>query len=276
MGREKYRGRTAEPSGSPRQAGPGRIRIVTYNVHRCLGVDGRLAPGRVAEVIAETGSDVVALQELDVRRARSGGVDQAEAIALHLGMDNLHFHPALRMEEEEYGDAIITSLPLRLVRAGALPGLAHRPRIEPRGALWVEVEVAGRTVNVVNTHLGLRRQERRAQARALLGPEWLGHLDRQAPLILTGDFNSFPRGAVYRMITQRLRDAHRAGTRRLRPRRTYPSGFPVFRIDHIFVGEGMKVHAADTHRSVLSRAASDHLPLVADIELLAATRDADP
>jgi len=243
-----------------------RLRIVTYNVHRCLGVDGKLSPGRIAEVIAETGADVVALQELDVRRARSGGVDQAEAIARELGMGNVHFHPALKVMEEEYGDAIITALPSRVIKAGALPGLPHRPRIEPRGAIWARIDLDAGPVDIINTHFGLRRQERRAQARSLLGAEWLGQADPALPLVLAGDFNSFPRGTVCGMIRQQFRDAHQIGSpKRRRPRRTYPSGFPVFRIDHIFVSRHFSVDSADTHRSRLSRAASDHLPLVADL-----------
>lgn len=243
-----------------------RLRIVTYNVHRCLGVDGRLSPGRIAEVIAETKADVVALQELDVRRARSGGIDQAEAVARALGMGNVHFHPALKVMEEEYGDAIITALPSRVVKAGALPGLERKPQIEPRGAIWARIEMDGGPVDVINTHFGLRRWERRAQARCLLGPEWLGRADPDVPMVLAGDFNSFPRGTVCGMIRQHLRDAHQLGSpKRRRPRRTYPSGFPVFRIDHIFVSKQFSVQSADTHRSVLSRAASDHLPLVAEL-----------
>ncbi|WP_245453273.1 endonuclease/exonuclease/phosphatase family protein [Aquibium carbonis] len=241
---------------------------MTYNVHRCVGVDGKLSPGRIAEVIAETGADVVALQELDVRRARSGGVDQAEAIARELGMGNIHFHPALKVMEEEYGDAIITALPSTVIKAGALPGVERRPQIEPRGAIWTRIELDGAPVDVVNTHFGLRRWERRAQARCLLGSEWLGRADPTVPMVLAGDFNSFPRGTVCGMIRQHLRDAHQLGSpKRRRPRRTFPSNFPVFRIDHIFISRQISVVSADTHRSLLSRAASDHLPLVADLTI---------
>jgi endonuclease/exonuclease/phosphatase family metal-dependent hydrolase len=107
------------------------LRILTYNVHRCLGIDGKLLPARIAEVIASCEPDIVALQELDVGRVRTGGVDQAHAIAHELGM-TFHFQPALRVMEERYGDAILTARPSRLVRAGALPGLAGVPYLEPR------------------------------------------------------------------------------------------------------------------------------------------------
>ena len=109
------------------------LRLMTYNVHGCVGRDGRLSPQRVAEVIAGAGPDVVALQELDVGRRRSGSRNQAREVADALGMA-FHFHPALRVEEENYGDAILSRLPMRLVRAGALPA-GPRGGAEPRGAL---------------------------------------------------------------------------------------------------------------------------------------------
>ena len=103
------------------------IRIMTYNVHRCRGRDRQYSPQRIADVIASAKPDIVALQELDVGRARSGGVDQAEMIAAALGM-RAQFHPALKVMEELYGDAILTACPSRLVKAGALPGLPRPAR----------------------------------------------------------------------------------------------------------------------------------------------------
>ena len=94
-------------------------RLLTYNVHRCVGTDRRLDVGRIVAVIAEFEPDIVCLQELDVGRARTGGVDQAEAIADGLAMTS-RFHPAMRVEAEQYGDAILTRHPERLIRAGAL------------------------------------------------------------------------------------------------------------------------------------------------------------
>lgn len=148
-------------------------RILTYNVHACRGLDGRPSPGRIADVIAAARPDIVALQELDVGRARSGELDQAEVIARELGMD-FHFHPARRIEGERYGDAILSALPLRLVKAGSLPEPRRRPPFfEPRGALWASVGLGGRAgaLQVINTHLGLLARERTAQVEALLGED---------------------------------------------------------------------------------------------------------
>ncbi|WP_336605104.1 endonuclease/exonuclease/phosphatase family protein [Phenylobacterium aquaticum] len=181
-------------------------RILTYNVHRCVGTDRRLDVGRVAEVIGALAPDIVALQELDVGRARTGGVDQAHEIARRLDM-SFHFHAALKVEEERYGDAILTRLPERKVRTGPLPGYRPAPRLEPRGALWVEVEIEGRPVQILNTHLGLVPREQQLQAEALAGPEWLAHPDCTGPVILLGDFNATAASVVHRTLTRRLKPA---------------------------------------------------------------------
>ena len=235
---------------------------MTYNVRRCLGLDGRLSPERIAETIVECDPDVIALQELDVGRARSLGVDQAYEIARLVGSSAVHFHPALSVMEEQYGDAILTSLPSRLIRAAALPGAARRRFAEPRGALWTAVQWRDVDLQVVNTHLGLGRRERWAQIQALLGPHWLGSSDFTAPAILLGDFNSLPGGRVYKAALTKMRDAQLM-VGMPTPRPTFPSGLPLFRIDHIFITESIGVDCVEVWDTPLARVASDHRPLVA-------------
>jgi endonuclease/exonuclease/phosphatase family metal-dependent hydrolase len=243
------------------------LRVLTYNVHRCRGTDRRLSPARIAEVIARCAPDIVALQELDVGRARTRRVDQAGLIARRLRMD-FHFHSVLAVEDELYGDAIFTALPARLVKTGPLPALAVARRIEPRGALWVAVEVGGVEVHVVNTHLSLIGRERVCQAAGLLGPDWLGHVDCREPKILLGDFNAVPRSAAYKAITRTLSDAQLLQTPRRRPRPTFPARLPTLRLDHVFVSANIvRVMAVDVPRNALTRTASDHLPLVVEVEV---------
>lgn len=244
------------------------LRILTYNVHRCRGTDRRSSPARIAEVIARCRPDIVALQELDVGRARSGRVDQAHSIARRLNMD-FHFHPVFQVEEELYGDAILTALPTRLVKAGPLPALAVARHLEPRGALWVAVDVGhGIEVQVVNTHLSLIGRERVRQVKALLGPDWLGRLDGHEPKILLGDFNAVPRSAAYKAVTRVLGDAQLVQEHRRRPKRTFPARLPTLRLDHVFVSTGsVQVTGVDVPRHALARVASDHLPLVVDFEV---------
>ena len=237
------------------------MRIMTYNVHRCVGADGRANPARIAEAIASCSPDIVALQELDVRRGRTGGVDQAHMIANSLGM-SFHFHPSVRVEEELYGDAILTSLPMRLMKAAPLPG---NPVHEPRGALWAVIASQDIEVHVINTHLGLVASERLMQARVLLGEDWIGHPDCGDPLILLGDFNFSRRSRVYRLLAARLRDPQTDLHKRAR--RTFPSRMPMLGIDHVFCSRSVDVVQVEAPRSRLFRTASDHLPLVVDFRI---------
>ncbi|CAO4142282.1 endonuclease/exonuclease/phosphatase family protein [Methylorubrum aminovorans] len=244
-----------------------RLRLVTYNVRHCRGTDGRVAPERVAQVIAALEPDIVALQEVDVGRARTGGLDQAEEIARLVGMF-AHFHPALHIEEERYGDALLTHLPSRLKRADALPGLLQRPGLEPRGALWVEVTAGDVALQVLTTHFGLLGAERIAQAEALLGPDWLGDPACRAPTVLLGDFNATGWSRAYRRLSRRLTDARRlTGERRWRGGASFPSRFPLLRIDHVFVSERVAVERVAVVDTPLARQASDHLPVLAEIRV---------
>ncbi|MFC5374082.1 endonuclease/exonuclease/phosphatase family protein [Brevundimonas faecalis] len=242
-------------------------RLVTYNVHRCVGVDRKLDVSRIADVLAALQPDIVCLQELDVGRARTGGVDQAGAIAEQLSMA-FRFHPAMTIESELYGDAILTSRPERLVRAAALPTLPNLRGLEPRGALWSAIDFDGITLNVFNTHLGLVPREQRLQAAALAGSEWLGDPTCKGPTILTGDFNATSITRPYQTLVRRLADAQRRLG--LKPSiKTFPSSFPAIRIDHCFVSSDIRVTGVMTPLDPVARAASDHLPLAVDFEFTA-------
>lgn len=241
-------------------------RLITYNVHRCVGVDRRLDVARIAGVLADHEPDIVCLQELDVGRARTGGVDQAQEIAERLAM-SLRFHPAMRVESELYGDAILTHRPERLVKADALPTIRGVPGLEPRGALWSAIDIDGVTLNVINTHLGLVPREQRLQALALAGPDWLGACE--GPTIVTGDFNATSLTRPYQTLTRRLVDAQRQLG--CKPSvKTFPSSFPAIRIDHCFISPEVRVTGVAAPFSPLARMASDHLPLIVDFEIQSA------
>ena len=242
-------------------------RIVTYNVHRCVGQDRRLDVERIAAVLGDLDADVVCLQELDVGRARTEHADQAGDIARLLGMAH-HFHPAMRVEQELYGDAILTWRPERLMRAAALPTIDGLPGIEPRGALWAAIDFDGVEVQVLNTHFGLVPREQRLQAAALCGREWLGHPDCKGPTLLVGDFNATSMTRPYQRIRRELIDAQRPhGGLNGRTVKTFPSAFPAIRIDHCFHTPDIRVTQVFAPFSPLARMASDHLPLVVDFEI---------
>ncbi len=261
----QFLGRTEAAPASAYSPTPQRtIRLVTYNVHRCLGMDGRVSPERIARVIARTRPDIVALQELDAGRARTMGVDQARRIANCLEM-GVHFHPTMHLEEGAYGNAVLSHLPMRLVKADRLPGMVMgKTSMEGRGAIWVVVEINGTELQVINTHLGLVPAERRRQAAALLGPEWLAHPNCVAPVVLCGDLNALPQSAVCRTLGQHLRDAQGqlAGHR---PMGTFLRRYA--RIDHVFVDPTLAIVDIGVPNTALDRVASDHLPLVAEIAL---------
>lgn len=239
----------------------GLIRLMTYNTHACIGLDGRHSPERIARVIARHRPDIVALQELDANRSRTEYRQQAAEIADSLGM-SLHFCPALVVNDEAYGNAILSSWPMRVIRSGSLPGPSG---CEPRGALWVAVDLpeADGRLHVINTHLGLRPAERLRQVEALMSRHWLGHPECQGPRVLCGDFNALPRSRGYAGLTSRLQDAYRISSNPGYGR----TWLGVGRIDHIFLSHSLHAHRVFAPRTSLSRIGSDHLPLVADISL---------
>jgi endonuclease/exonuclease/phosphatase family metal-dependent hydrolase len=240
-------------------------RIVTYNVHRCVGNDRRLDVGRIADVLAALQPDIVALQELDVGRRRTGHVDQAHEIARRLDMA-CHFNAAVTVLEERYGDAILTRYPERLVKVGPLPGHPGIRALEPRGALWVEAMVEGAPVQIINTHLGLVPKEQQIQAAHLAGPAWLGHPACRGATILLGDFNATATSVVYRTFLKTLSPA-RGLSRTKTPTATFPSPMPVLRIDHLFVSPEIQVREVFAPYAPINRVASDHLPLAMDFEV---------
>jgi endonuclease/exonuclease/phosphatase family metal-dependent hydrolase len=240
------------------------LSILTYNVRHCAGTDGEISPLRVADVIAQYSPDIVALQELDIGRPRSGHIDQPQVIAQHLNMA-FHFTPAFTIQEEEYGNAMLSRLPMSLVKAGPLPTLPGRKDLEARSAIWVKVRQAGTDINIVSTHMGLKWRERRAQADAICGADWLSSPACKTPIILCGDFNAGPLSASYRRFRDMLLDAQRAS--RGRPKNTWPSRFPISRIDHVFVSDEFQVEGVEVLANSLSRSASDHLPLFVRLRL---------
>lgn len=237
------------------------LRIMTYNVHRCVGTDRRCAPERIAAVIARYSPDIVALQELDHGRRRTSGQDQAATLAAQLDMQ-FHYHPLYRCTQGSSGNALLSRYPFQVQQTGLLDHQHNRHR----GAIWIVLDLPGTPVHVVATHLGLMPREQIRQALTLLGPAWLQRIDPSAPLVICGDFNTGPGTVIYRHFAQRLRDVQ-AAPGGGRPRGTWHSRLPLRRIDHIFVSGHFQVVGTTVGRSRSERRASDHLPLTADLQL---------
>ncbi|CAN5468005.1 endonuclease/exonuclease/phosphatase family protein [soil metagenome] len=244
---------------------PKKLRVATYNVHGCVGIDRQRSEERIARVIAELSVDIIGLQELDLGRVRSAGLDQAGLIAKRLGW-NWHFQAAMRTGEEHYGHAILSRFPLEVLRTACLPGIAPFFCRESRAVVGLDVATNFGTVHVINTHLGLGRRERLEQAKLLTTAEWLQANAASTPLILLGDFNSLPGSGPHRMLSRHLRDVRRL-VKPTRPHRTFPTSFPMLAVDHIFVNQALRPLRVGVHRTALARVASDHFPLVAEIML---------
>lgn len=243
-----------------------RLRVMTYNVRACLGLDGARDPGRVAEVIRRSEADLVALQELDVGVERSGGVDQPARIAELAGM-RARFTAARPLGAGSYGNAVLAARPFTVCAEGALPVRFG----EPRAAQRVRVPLGGVELELVNTHLSVHFVERSMQARALFDEvERVVDEGRYAPvtgaaerLVLCGDLNAGAWSPVYRWLSKRLTDAQRAVEGRTLA--TWPANRPLLRLDYVWVGAGVRVERVAAPRDALTSVASDHLPLVVDL-----------
>lgn len=242
-----------------------RISVMTYNIHSCIGVDGQVSPMRIAEVISEYAPDMVALQEVDNEIARTGMVNQVAVIGEALGM-SYHFHPNTPFNGGHFGNALLSRHSLRIVKTGLFPRYQCRRELERRGAILAEVEIEARCIRVLNTHLGLRRMERKAQVEKLLGHEWVGLTNRSFPVILCGDFNAHPLSMVCRLLKRQFRDVQGC-LRRQRSRKTWHSNYPIVRIDHVFVSPDFTVRDVLVPRTARTRIASDHLPVIAHLEI---------
>jgi endonuclease/exonuclease/phosphatase family metal-dependent hydrolase len=232
---------------------------MSYNVHSFVGTDGIYDPERIARVIDASGAAVVALQEVDFGRGPKNGRSAIETLAERIGM-SCHFTLTREGTHGRFGNAVLTPHECKLVAEGMLP----RRRGEARAVQWVKIVSPTWQMQLMNTHLSVNFGERRAQARALLGTEWLLQARTELPIVVCGDFNSSPLSGVYRKLSRDLQDVQ---SHRWRRQPTWPAQLPFWCIDHMFVSKDVVVHGVQVVRDGFARVASDHLPLVAELSL---------
>jgi len=225
------------------------VRVVTYNVHKCRGLDGRTSAARIAEVLAEVNADVIALQEMLEH--------QAEAIAAGLDLAYV-LGENRRYRGHAYGNVVLSRFPIRSMRNYDLSVHGR----EQRGCLRADLQVEGAVLHVFNVHLGTAYIERRLQGRKLLAPELLNDVALERPRIVLGDFNEWTRGLATRLLRQHLQSVD--VRLHLQRSRTYPGVLPFLHLDHIYYDPALHLERLALWRTRKALLASDHLPLVGE------------
>ena len=238
-----------------------KLRVATYNVHRCRGMDRRVRPDRIADVLRETGADVCALQEV-VFGDGQGEENQARRIGEALGYhwvvgENRKFDGAA------YGNVVLSRYPLRVVKNHDLSVEGY----ERRGALHTDVLLReDEYVHVFNIHLGTAYLERRHQGRRLAARgEAAGILHAEeltGARIVLGDFNEWMSGLATELLGTHLKSVDIR--KHLKRSRTYPGVLPLVHLDHIYYDGPLELEGLVLHKSRKALVASDHLPLVAE------------
>ena len=236
------------------------LRIATYNIHKSRGLDGRVRPQRIVEVLRELDADLVALQEVVSRKGSGRERDQGRYFAEELGyysaMGENRTH-----EGGVYGNVVLTRFPIDVLYNY---DISTRGR-ERRGCLRADVRFGKERLHIFNVHMGTAFFERRKQARHLLGREILESGELVGARIVLGDFNEWSRGLASRLFAARF---HSADPRCYLGRAcTYPGVLPFLHLDHIYFDPSLKLNRLNLHRSRKALLASDHLPLVADFTL---------
>jgi endonuclease/exonuclease/phosphatase family metal-dependent hydrolase len=227
---------------------PTRLKILTYNIHHCEGTDGKLDLPRIAEVIKNSGADLVALQEVDRNAQRTGNVDQAAELGRLTGLHPA-FGAAMFLQGGHYGQAILSRLPIEKYTVHQLP---QQPGREPRIALAAKI----RELLFVSTHLDHEREEIRVQQAEKLNQILVTNT---LPVVLLGDFNSTPTNQTMQVF------AEWGNTAGSNPEPTIPSETPRRRIDYILLHPASSWSVRES-KVVEEPVASDHRPVFAVIE----------
>jgi endonuclease/exonuclease/phosphatase family metal-dependent hydrolase len=229
--------------------------FASYNVHKCVGLDGRFDPARTVAVIKEIAADVVALQEVDQRFGDKAGLLDMQMLERECGLVPVPI-VGTRRSHGWHGNLI-------LFRQGAVIAAQQLalPGVEPRGALVVDIELATGPVRIIAAHFGLLRRCRARQARAILAA---AAAEAGRPTVLMGDLNEWRLG-------------RRSSLQALEPNfgplqaavASFPARLPLLPLDRILANPQSLVRSIEVHDTPLARIASDHLPVKAVINFRA-------
>jgi endonuclease/exonuclease/phosphatase family metal-dependent hydrolase len=246
-----------------------RFRVMTYNIHRAIGVDRRFRPERVISIIENHEPDIVLLQEVDDGVPRSRGMDLAQELAAALGYPHVAVGHNVTLRKGRYGNATLSRYPILHERNIDLT-IGHWKRRGCQHTAIVLKGLWGRTykLEVFNLHLGLSAHQREQQVALLARSRELESLAASDACLVAGDFNDW-RSLLQPIFTigLRFRSATDRAARGERAIRTFPSFFPRGPLDRVYYRGPLRLVSARRCRLRLSRVASDHLPIVADFEI---------
>ena len=235
--------------------------VASYNVHKCVGVDGKFDPGRISQVIREIGPDIIALQEADTRFGERRGLLDLHWMERETGLCPVPISGVAKAHGWHGNVLFFREGAVRDVHQIKLPGL------EPRGALITELDLKdGSTFRVIAAHLGLLNRSRHQQTRMIL--DILRSRDEH-PTILMGDLNEWRLGDRSSLNTL----ATVFGLPAAVP--SFPSRLPVLALDRIMANQPGLIERVETHDTPLSRLASDHLPIKTRVKIGAALVEAN-
>ena len=232
------------------------LRIVTYNTHRCRGMDGRTMPERTIDVLESLNADVIALQEVIGAGPDDSG--HAEQIGAALGMGWV-MSSARHLRNHQFGNVVLSRFP---IRQHVQYDLSWRT-CEPRCCQRADIIVDDHTLHLFNVHLGTAYRERKDQAERLATIVHDVRID--PPKILLGDFNEWSRGFATAALLTKLEAIDLSV--HLKRKRTYPGLLPLLHLDHIYYEGAVEIAGVEIPRTRKSLMASDHLPFLAELKV---------
>jgi endonuclease/exonuclease/phosphatase family metal-dependent hydrolase len=228
-----------------------KLRVATYNIRKCVGLDWRRNPDRIMHVLSEIEADVVMLQEADKRFGSRAGTLSSDILRHQTGLTLIRSGNGVP-GHGHFGNALLIGEKAEVLSLQQLT----LPCLEPRGAIMAELSKDGRKIRIVGTHFGLRARDRQRQSVALL--DAFHSCDENMPEVIVGDFNEWSDKDInLSPLHERFQIADTSAS--------FHTAAPVAALDRILVGSGLEIIATGVHRSAMARTASDHFPVWADL-----------